>query len=161
MTFNKEVKCNSLAVNAKIGDNKTSLNEWTGAPERKIGFYGKSDNSDKAKGIDKKCWFENFQSYKYLDVYYTNDTYSGASTSVDRMYFKGKVSVSGRVVACHTKFGNQLVTTGQVALSYCSLFSAGYTDDTNHSNSSSNDNGINVSSDGAFLHTTSGGGNNY
>lgn len=161
MTFNKEVTCKSLIVNSNCPNKTSSTATASGAPTRKIGFYGKTDRSDKAKGIDKKCWFENFEEYDDLDIYYTNDTYAGKCTDSDRMYFKGKVNVKGVCIASHTKFGSQLNTEGQVSLAYCLLYSAGYGSDTNHCNYSENGNGINVADDGAFLHTTSSSGENY
>ena len=161
MTFNKAVTCRSLIVNSNCPSTTSSTATASGAPTRKIGFYGKTDRSDKAKGIDKKCWFENFETYIKLDIYYTNDTYAGKCTDSDRMYFKGKVNVKGVCIASHTKFGSQLNTEGQVSLAYCSLFSAGYGSDTNHCSYSENGNGIKVADDGAFLHTTSSSGENY
>lgn len=162
MTFNKSVTCGSLIVNSNCPNTNSTTATVGGAPTKKIGFYGKSDNTAKAKGIDKKCWFENFESYKYLDIYYTNDTYSGACTQSDRMYFKGAVNVKGVCIASHTKFGNQLKTEGQTSLAYCLLYSAGYSSDTNHCTTSSNGNGIRVADDGVFLHTSSSfGGENY
>ena len=169
MTFNKAVTCNSLIVNSNCPSTTSTTATVSGAPTQKIGFYGKSENSGKAKGIDKRCWFENFETYDDLDIYYTNDTYSGKCTHYDRMYFKGNVNVGGVCIASHTKFGAQLKTAGQTSLAYCLLYSSGYSNDTNHcsvkiqedGSTASSDNLANLKNDGVFLHTTSTGGENY
>ncbi|HCU56156.1 MAG TPA: hypothetical protein DIC18_02340 [Clostridiales bacterium] len=177
VTFKKEIKANALIVNRKppetySGNTDGLLNS---APtdnsnaDMKIIRYKKSDSSH-AYGEDKHAWMEKLQSTNNTEKGKTkSDVYYDATWSSNKelVIFQGKVSISsgngytGTCYAANTKFGNQLLTAGQVNLIYCQTYSAGFSSDTNHSNYSSNDNGINVSGDGAFLHTTSASGQNY
>lgn len=170
LIFNQEVTCKTLLINSNPFDAYQTTDDYadvtkpknmTASPSRKVICYSSSENTSKAKGLNKHAWLVNFETInpKCLDIYYSS-SYTPVNT--DLVYFKEKVTVTGNCYACNTKFGNQLLTGGQTSLYYSLLYSAGFSNDTEHCRATSNTNGINVSEDGAFLHTSSSySGENY
>ena len=181
--FKNVVRAHALIVNSKpaeaLGYSDGDLRD---VPESKVIRYTSSTNSNKAQGLDKRAWMENLETCPatWCDIYY--DALTNVATSKELVVFyqpvyitlNGNYGYKGTVHTCNTKFaaGSTLYSDGQVSMSYCCLYSKGYSSSTYHCQVPASPNGTYVTFlkqggqvfdfDGSmFVHCYSAGGDNY